>query len=373
MTVVPEFDVLLSFAGAERHYARAIHDVATENGLRVFLDEEFQHEIWGKNLVEYLDKTYRERGHFVLVLLSQAYREKGFTKVERRAAFDRMINEGAEYLLPVKVDDTWVDGLPRATAYLDLRTVGVLGICKLLLMKIRGSTAKLTIPAGIHIPRVPSGSIPGEHLAEYLIELCARPQVTLFGALIYDETNVALRRLLRDQDSWDALDKASGQNLEIFAVRDSERYGSDASHHVELITAASLSRAKDRGYYFSKLLHDYFGEEKTRLAYPSFLLFVVENRRVEKCWLIPFHRATSDETLNWLIDLFSSISKGLLEAGGAGASSQEVLLKLKELLLERKYTLYIQRAPNDAERAVRGLTEFVESIDGSGLTSSADG
>jgi hypothetical protein len=53
----PEFDVLLSFADAERDFARAIHDLATANGLRIFLDEEFQHEIWGKNLVEYLDST----------------------------------------------------------------------------------------------------------------------------------------------------------------------------------------------------------------------------------------------------------------------------------------------------------------------------
>lgn len=357
-----EFDVLISFAGMERSYARAIYDIATENGLRVFLDEEFQHEIWGKNLVEYLDTTYRERGKFVLALLSRAYREKVFTKVERRAAFDRMINESVEYLLPVKVDDSWVDGLPRATAYIDIRTEGVLGICKLLLKKIRGSTAKLTIPVGIHIPRVPRGSIPGNQLAEYLVELCARPQVTLFGVLIYDETSVGLRRLLRDQDSWDALDKASGQYLEVFAIRDTEQYGNDGFDHFELITAASLSRARDRGYYFSKLLHDYFGEKKTRLAYPSFLLFATEKRQVKKCWLIPFHRATPDETLNLLIDLFSSINDGLCEAGGADASSQEVLSKLKERLLSSKYTLYIQQPPNDAEHAVRSLMEYVECI-----------
>jgi hypothetical protein len=154
MTTVPEFDVILSFAGAERAYARAIYDVASANGLQVFLDEEFQHEIWGKNLVEYLDKTYRERGLFVLALLSQAYREKAFTKVERRAAFDRMINESAEYLLPVKVDDSWVDGLPKATAYLDLRTVGVLGICKLLLRKIRGL---MLPPFGGHLKLLKQG------------------------------------------------------------------------------------------------------------------------------------------------------------------------------------------------------------------------
>jgi len=185
--------------------------------------------------------------------------------------------------------------------------------------------------------------------------------VTLFGALVYDETNIGLRRLLRDQDSWDALDKASGQNLEVFAIRDTEQYGSDAPpFQQEMMTSISLSCARDRGYYYSKLLHDYFGREKTRLAYPSFLLFIVEKRKVKKCWLIPFHRATPDETLDWLIDLFSSIKKCLLVAGGANASSDEVISKLKELLLDGKYKLNIQQVMNDAERAVRLLTEYIE-------------
>jgi len=69
--------------------------------------------------------------------------------------------------------------------------------------------------------------------------------VTLFGTLIYDETNVAVRRLLREPDYWDALDKASGPNLEVFAIRDVERYGNDAERHIELLTASSMSRARD--------------------------------------------------------------------------------------------------------------------------------
>lgn len=123
---------------------------------------------------------------------------------------------------------------------------------------------------------MPRGSIPASQLADHLVELCARPQVTLFGTLIYDETNVAVRRLLREPDYWDALDKASGPNLEVFAIRDVERYGNDAERHIELLTASSMSRARDRGYYFSKLLKDYFGEEKTRLAYP--VIFAIHCR-----------------------------------------------------------------------------------------------
>lgn len=353
-----EFDVLLSFAGTERDYARAIHDIATANGLRIFLDEEFQHEIWGKNLVEYLDRAYRDRGRYVLVLISAAYCERAFTRVERRAAFDRMIQEASEYLLPVKVDDSWIDGLPASTAYLDLRVHGVLGVCELLVRKIRGTTEKLTVPPTVVVPRVPLGHIPGEHLATYLLDLCARPQVTTFGALIYDESSAALRKLLRDRDYWDALDKASGPYFEVFAVRDTEDHKSDP--FIEFLTAASLSRSRSRGYYFSKLLKEYFGEDKTTLAYPSFLLFLVERGRVKYCRLIPFRRASIEETFERLSDLFSAIASGIEEVGGPTVSSEVLWEHLKTKLLNLDYTLYIQNAPTDAGEAVRQLTAYVE-------------
>jgi TIR domain len=354
-----EFDVLLSFAGVERHYARAIYDIASANGLHIFLDEESQHEIWGKNLVEYLNHTYRQRGSYVLVLLSVAYLERAYTRVERRAAFDRMIHEESEYLLPVKVDDSWIEGLPISTGYLDLRIHGVLGVCELLVRKIRGSTKKLVIPAGIAIPRVPLGCIPGDQLATYLLELCTRPQVTVFGALIYDESNVALRKLLRDRDYWDALDKASGSHFEIFAVRDTESYEYE-ERNIEMMTNASLSRSRSRSYYFSTMLKQYFGEEKTQLTYPSFVLFLAEHGQIKYCRLIPFRRGSIEETFERLLILFSLISTEIQETGGPTVSSDTLWKHLKTKLLEADYRLYIQNPPKKARDAVQQLMAFVE-------------
>jgi len=360
-TADKEFDVLLSFAGPERDYARAIHDIATANGLRVFLDEEFQHEIWGTNLVEYLDRTYRERGTYVVVLISAAYRERAYTRVERRAAFDRMIQDAKEYLLPVKVDDSWIDGLPTSTAYLDLRVHGVLGVCEILVRKIRGSSQKLSVPPAVYVPRVPLGCIPGDHLATYLLELCARPQVAVFGALIYDESSATLRKLLRDRDFWEALDKASGPNFEVFALRDIVDHEVEVDFTIEMMTAASLSRSRSRGYYFSRLLKDYFGEDKTRLAYPSFLLFLAERGRVKYCRLIPFRQASIEDTFERLAALFSAIASGIEDVGGPTVSSDVLWEHLKTKLLNLKYTLFIQNAPTDAGEAIRQLVAYVEN------------
>lgn len=356
-----DFDVLLSFAGAERDYARAIHDIATANGLRVFLDEEFQHEIWGKNLVEYLDHTYRERGGYVLVLISDAYNKRAFTRVERRAAFDRMIREKGEYLLPVKMDNTWIDGLPTSTAYLDLRIHGVLGVCELLVRKIRGAAERLTVPPGLAIPRVPSGRIPGDQLARHLLELCARPGVTAFGSLIYDESTVALRKLFRDRDYWDALDKASGPHFEVFAIRDTEDIERDESESVfEMMTAASLNRSRSRSYYFSRLLKEYFGVDKTTLAYPSLLLFLVEQGRVKYCRLIPFRAPSIEGAFEGVSTMLSAIASGIEEAGGPTAGADVVWEHLKTKLLSLEYSVYIQHPPSDAAEAVRKLSTYIE-------------
>lgn len=354
-----EFDVLLSFAGAERDYARAIHDIASANGVRVFLDEEFQHEIWGKNLVEYLDRTYRDRARFVAILISDAYRNRAFTRVERRAAFDRMIREANEYVLPIKVDDSWIDGLAISTGYVDLRVQGVLGVCKLLVQKIHGGNARLVVPDGVAVPRIPLGCLPGDQLATYLLELCDRPQVSVFGTLVYDERNVSVRKLLQDRDYWDGLDKDSGPNFEIFAIRDTV-----GEHHeppaIEMITGTSLGRSRSRSYFYSTLLKEYFNLDKTILAYPSCLLFLVANRRVEYCRLIPLSPGSIEETYQQLSAFVSTVARSIDEAGGATAPCATLRERLDETLSDGEYTFFGPRPPVDARDAILRLSRFVE-------------
>lgn len=360
MTATEDFDVLLSFAGSERTYARAIHDIAVANGLKVFLDEEMQADIWGKNLVEYLHEAYSTRGRFVLALISRAYGDKAYTTVERRAALDRLITQDSEYLLPVLVEDAWIPGLPKSTAYVDLRRVGVLGLCELLVEKVTRTKSKLIVPDGVRIPRVPRGLLRSTDIAAHLLDLCRNQGSTVFGALIYDETTIAIRNLLANQTTWDALDVATGPNFELFAVRDERKYGTDAEFNIGLATAYSLGSTQDKGYFYSKLLKEYFGEDKTTLVYPSVLIFVVENRKVQKCWLVPGRRAGVQDSLDWLIGLSQHIRDSLAQSGGTTADTNTVVANLKRDLLAHKYTLYIQSPPTDSSDAVGRLATFVE-------------
>jgi hypothetical protein len=107
-------------------------------------------------------------------------------------------------------------------------------------------------------------------------------------------------------------------------------------------------------------LNQYFGEEKTRLAYPSFVLFLVEHGRVKYCRLIPFRRGSIEETFERLSTLFGMIASGIEEAGGPMVPSDALWEHLKIKLLDAKYTLYIQNPPTDVGEAVRKLTSFVE-------------
>ena len=255
---------------------------------------------------------YRGRGRYWLVLIAKTYVERAFTRVERRAAFDRMIHELNDYVLPVTIDGAWIEGLPRSTAYLDLRVHGVIGVCEALLKKVNPDRHdSLSIPDTVTIPRIPLGRLPAEHISRFLIELCRKQPVIAFGAVVYDERTAEIRKLLTDQDYWDALDKSSGPDLEVFALRDVESSSLDTT--VEMMTAASLSRSRSRERYVSKLLHDYFGEDDTRLAYPSFLFFLVHEKKVAYCRLIPIRRGTVRQTFLQLQDLLSLFAEGIAE------------------------------------------------------------
>jgi hypothetical protein len=148
-----EFDAALSFAGADREIARAIAGAAAANGLRVFFDEQHVWESWGKNLNEYLGEIYDRKSRFCVVLISREYCEKSYTNLERRRALDRALESKVEYILPVRLDDSWLEGLPRATAYFDLRKDGLAAVAEALVRKVKGGDAQVTLPEGLGAAR----------------------------------------------------------------------------------------------------------------------------------------------------------------------------------------------------------------------------
>jgi hypothetical protein len=158
-----KYNVAVSCAGADREIARVVVSIAKANGLRVFLDEEHLWESWGKNLNEYLGEIYDCQSQFCLILISKAYCERAYTNLERRRALDRALENKAEYILPVRLDNSWLEGLPRATAYLDLRTMSSIEVGEVLVRKIKGADVRVIVPEGINASKVvPLGASKGD-------------------------------------------------------------------------------------------------------------------------------------------------------------------------------------------------------------------
>ncbi len=131
-----EYDVALSFAGEDRLYAEDISKFLIKNKLRVFYDNFERSELLGKNLVTHLYDIYSSKSQFCVMLISNSYINKIWTIHERQAALERLlIEKGRYYVLPVRVDNSKVDGLSSAIGYLDIKE-GTSKIAKIISNKI---------------------------------------------------------------------------------------------------------------------------------------------------------------------------------------------------------------------------------------------
>ena len=75
------------------------------------------------------------------MFVSLEYAERMWTTHERRSAQARAVREkGREYILPVRVDDTDLDGLPPTVGYISLKEYTVAQIAELLVKKLRDVT-----------------------------------------------------------------------------------------------------------------------------------------------------------------------------------------------------------------------------------------
>jgi tetratricopeptide (TPR) repeat protein len=118
-----EYDVAISFAGEDRALAEQIADfLVNEFRIAVFYDDYEQAKLWGAYLTEKLIEIYRDKARYCAVLVSKDYKIKRYTKLEFRSAQERAFNEpDKEYILPIRLDDTVLDGLFQTLGYVDAR------------------------------------------------------------------------------------------------------------------------------------------------------------------------------------------------------------------------------------------------------------
>lgn len=131
------FDVAISFAGTERKLAEELAKDVRAAGFHVFYDGFYPEDLWGKNLGEFFHEIYSKRARYCVIFVSNEYLNREWTIHERRSAQERMLKEkGGEYILPVKVDEVELPGIPSTIGYLPA-SAGIGKIADLLIKKLR--------------------------------------------------------------------------------------------------------------------------------------------------------------------------------------------------------------------------------------------
>ena len=131
-----QYDVAISFAGADRAIASEIAAKIKERRFKVFYDEYEAATLWGVDLYAHLSDVYANRARFCLMLISRHYAERLWTKLERKAAQSRAFKERQAYILPLRIDDTEIEGILDTTGYIHLRENTLDEVVELLLSRL---------------------------------------------------------------------------------------------------------------------------------------------------------------------------------------------------------------------------------------------
>jgi hypothetical protein len=135
-----KYDVAVSFAGEDRSLVEEFVNILASYHVSVFYDSWEQANLWGKDLYQYLDLIYRQAAEYCVIFVSKHYVEKAWTKHELRSAQARAFQQNSEYILPIKLDETELPGIPGTIAYIDVRQVKIDEVARLLLEKLNVSS-----------------------------------------------------------------------------------------------------------------------------------------------------------------------------------------------------------------------------------------
>lgn len=118
-----EYDVAVSFAGADRPVVSQLVSALKERGLEVFYDFDQQAVLWGKDLRRELARVYGQDAQYMVVCLSNQYPEKDWPQFELEVGKGASAKRTDDYLLPLVVGDhrPSIVGLPDTVGHISLR------------------------------------------------------------------------------------------------------------------------------------------------------------------------------------------------------------------------------------------------------------
>lgn len=132
------YDVAITFAGTERDYAEKLATLIRDAGHKVFYDQFYPEQLWGKNLVDFFDKIYHKNSRYCVMLISEEYVKRMWTNHERQSAQARALEEkGKEYILPIRFDSTELPGMQPTIGYLSAKDQTIEQVVAMLADKLK--------------------------------------------------------------------------------------------------------------------------------------------------------------------------------------------------------------------------------------------
>ncbi len=209
-----EFEVALSFVGEDRSHASKLAYILRRRGVKVYFDEYEKHTLWGKNLYTHLSEIYQNKARYCVMFISQHYATELWTNHEREAAQARAFLEHEEYILPVRLDDTQIPGIPLTIGYLSWPPETAKTIADAVVIKLGRISSRKVRKAG-------GGNT--EDSIKYHTEMLAAyeqaVQLDPKDAYAYILKGEALYELERYEEALDAYEKAielDADNLSIY-------------------------------------------------------------------------------------------------------------------------------------------------------------
>lgn len=127
-----EYDFFLSFAKENREIVEKIADQLTvSKKLKVFYDKFFQSELIGENGYSQFEERIKN-SLFFLPFISSDYIKKKWTQLELKLACKELEVRKKRFILPITLDNTISEDLPKEIIYIDFNQYGCDGIVDLL-------------------------------------------------------------------------------------------------------------------------------------------------------------------------------------------------------------------------------------------------
>jgi len=134
----PSFDFAISYAGSDRALAEQLASFLSDRGANVYIDTLYRAHLVGKRLDREFEWVFGPGTRFFVAIVSQSYVDRPWPQHEWSIAIREAERRSGEFILPLRLDDSLLVGLPSTVGHIDLREDSVATAADLLLGKLKG-------------------------------------------------------------------------------------------------------------------------------------------------------------------------------------------------------------------------------------------